>query len=52
MKNGAFEDENIVATENAISTLGRFIYFHKDDKVITDQLVAKFVGLLPLKSEE
>ena len=27
MKNGAFEPENIVSTENAISTLGKLVYF-------------------------
>lgn len=48
----AEEDENIVATENAVGALGKVIYFQKDNNVVTDETVKKFLSKLPLTSEE
>mmetsp|Transcript_8900 Transcript_8900/g.6653 ORF Transcript_8900/g.6653 Transcript_8900/m.6653 type:complete len:441 (-) Transcript_8900:55-1377(-) len=49
---GAYEDEKVVATENAVGALGKLIYFHKDNQIINDEGVLLFLSKLPLKNEE
>jgi hypothetical protein len=47
------EDENAVATECAISSLGKMIYFQRGGSpdLLSNEVVLKFLSLLPLKSE-
>ena len=47
----AFTDNNVVATESALGALGRVIYFHRENKLITDNVVNTFLTKLPLTNE-
>jgi hypothetical protein len=46
------DNEIIVLTEQAVSALGQMIVFHRENNLINDNIVVKFVSLLPLKAEE
>lgn len=48
----AFTDDRIIATESALGALGKVIYFQRDNKIITDNVVNDFLTKLPLKNEE
>lgn len=45
------DDEFVYAVENSISSLGKLVYFQKDDNIITDQVCQDFLNLLPLKED-
>lgn len=48
----AFDEENVVATENALGALGKVIYFQKENNVVTDAMVNEFLSKLPMTHEE
>ena len=48
----AYEEENVVATENAVGALGKVIYYQRDNSIINDDIVSIFLKALPLKNEE
>lgn len=35
----AFSEENVVATESALGALGKLVYFQRDNKFITEDIV-------------
>jgi len=44
-------DDNSYATENALSSLFKIVYFQKDGQMVTDQHVKKYLSMLPLKED-
>lgn len=48
----AFSEDNVIATESALGALGKIIYSQRDNTIITDAVVTKFISHLPLTHEE
>lgn len=44
-------DDNSYATENALSSLLKLVYYQKDGQLITDAHVKKYLNMLPLKED-
>ena len=44
-------EDNSYATENAISSLLKLVYYQRDGTIVTDQHTKKYLGYLPLKED-
>ena len=51
-REGAFSDENIVATENAMGALAKLAYKQMDGVNVTEEDLVGVLGQMPFKSDE